>query len=113
MLIGFKSDFEKSQIILSFLSSGKSIPCPKLVRATPESQIPKDKRQPRKLASLAKKSLVKSRYYFYFICQKMRQAVNPDNPMVLEQDKKCLPKDLAPFIIKMSLVAVHIASRVM
>ena len=108
MLIGFKSDFEKSQIILSFLSSGKSIPCPKLVRATPESQIPKDKRQPRNFASLVK-APVRSRYYFYFLCQKTRKVVNPDKPMVLELDKKWV-KHMTHFI-EMSLVAINIASR--
>jgi tetratricopeptide (TPR) repeat protein len=104
-----KTTADNNQVILSFFASGETIPCPKLVMVISEAHIPKDERQPRNIASRVK-TLVKSRYYFYFLCQKTRKAVNPDNPMVLELDKN-LVKQMAPFI-KMSLVAINIASLV-
>jgi hypothetical protein len=52
LLVGIKSDTEKSQAILSFLATGDAIPCPKLVAMILEADVPKDKRRPRSGNSL-------------------------------------------------------------
>ena len=99
MLVGITSGIEKSK-------AGESIPCPKLVAMILEKHVQKDKRRPRSVV----KSLVKNQYYFFFLCQKTMEVVNPENPMVLELDREWLKK-MAPFI-KASIIAITLASHV-
>ena len=84
LLVGIKSDNEKSQAILSFLATGESIPCPKLVVMILEKHVPEDKRQPRSFVKRIVMNPFKKRCYFFFLCQQTLKVVNPGNPMVLE-----------------------------
>jgi len=86
--------------LMSFLATGQTLPCPKLVWMVPG-----------KLNGF-KKMLkpIKSKWKVFFICEKNFCLANPDTPLELELTRQCIRR-LAP-VLKVSLIALGIAGSI-